>query len=73
MGQGVNLVTGDYSRGAGGVWIDNGEAQFPVDEVTIAGNLDAILKGIAGCGDDVDNRTNIRCGSLLIESMTVAA
>ena len=73
MGQGVNLVTGDYSRGAGGVWIDNGEAQFPVDEVTIAGNLDAIFKGIAGCGDDVDTRTNIRCGSLLIESMTVAA
>ena len=73
MGQGVNLVTGDYSRGAGGVWVANGEAQHPVDEVTIAANLDAVFKGIVGCGDDVDLRTNIRSGSLLIESMTVAA
>ena len=73
MGQGVNLVTGDYSRGAGGVWVANGEPRHPVDEVTIAANLDAMFKGIAGCGDDIDYRTNIRTGSLLIESMTVAA
>ena len=72
MGQGVNLVTGDYSRGAGGVWVANGEPQHPVDEITIAGNLDDIFKGIAGCGDDVDRRTNIRTGSLLVQEMTVA-
>ena len=73
MGQGVNLVTGDYSRGATGVWVARGEPQHPVDNVTIAGKLDAMYKGIAGCGDDVDRRGNIQAGSLLIERMTVGA
>ena len=73
MGQGVNLVTGDYSRGATGVWVSRGEPQHPVDNVTIAGKLDAMYKGIAGCGDDVDRRGNIQAGSLLIERMTVGA
>ena len=72
MGQGVNLVTGDYSRGAGGFWVEGGEIAHPVDEVTIAANLDAMLKGIVGCGDDVDHRGNIHTGSLLVGEMTVA-
>ena len=72
MGQGVNLVTGDYSRGASGVWVEHGEPQHPVDNVTIAGNLDTIYKGIVGCGDDVDQRGNVRTGSVLVERMTVA-
>ena len=73
MGQGVNLVTGDYSRGAAGIWVEGGEARHPVDEITIAANLDELLKGIVGCGDDIDPRHNIRTGSLLVEAMTVAA
>lgn len=72
MGQGVNLVTGDYSRGAGGVWIAGGEPQHPVDEVTIAANLDDVFKGIVACGDDIDRRGNIQSGSLLVRQMTVA-
>ena len=72
IGQGVNLVTGDYSRGASGIWIENGEPQHPVDEITIAANLDDMLKGIVGCGDDIDRRGNIHTGSLLIREMTVA-
>ena len=72
MGQGVNLVTGDYSRGAGGVWIAGGEPRHPVDEVTIAANLDDVYKGIVGCGDDIDRRGNIQTGSLLVREMTVA-
>ena len=72
MGQGVNLVTGDYSRGAGGVWIAGGEPSHPVDEVTIAGNLDDVYRGIVGFGDDIDRRGNIQTGSLLVREMTVA-
>ncbi|GGK08039.1 metalloprotease PmbA [Pseudomonas matsuisoli] len=72
MGQGLNLVTGDYSRGAGGYWIENGEIQFPVQEVTIAGNLRDMLGGIVAVGRDVDTRGNIRTGSVLIDRMTVA-
>ena len=73
MGQGVNLVTGDYSRAAAGVWIENGEPSHPVDQITIASNLDAMMKGIVGCGDDVDARYNIRTGSVLIGEMTIAS
>lgn len=73
MGQGVNLVTGDYSRAAAGMWIANGEPAFPVDRITIASNLDDMFKGIVACGDDVDNRHNIRTGSVLIGDMTIAA
>jgi len=72
MGQGVSIVTGDYSRGAGGFWVENGEIQFPVDEVTIAGNLKDIFMRIEAAGSDVDDRGGIQCGSLLVGKMTVA-
>ena len=72
MGQGVNLVTGDYSRGASGFWVENGEIQYPVDEITIAGNLRDIYLKILAVGRDVDLRGNIRTGSILVEEMTVA-
>jgi len=72
MGQGVNLVTGDYSRGASGFWIENGEIQYPVEEITIAGNLQDIFKNIVAVGRDIDFRGNIRTGSILVEEMTVA-
>jgi len=72
MGQGVNIITGDYSRGAGGFWIENGEIQFPVDEVTIAGNLKDMFLGIEAVGNDVDERSNIQSGSILVGKMTVA-
>jgi PmbA protein len=72
MGQGVNMVTGDYSRGAAGFWVENGSIQFPVAEITIAGNLRDMLKGIAAVGDDVDERGATRVGSILLPEMTIA-
>ncbi len=72
MGQGLNLVTGDYSRGAGGYWVENGEIQFPVQEVTIAGNLRDMFRQILAVGSDVERRSSIHSGSVLIERMTVA-
>ncbi|MGH8433459.1 MAG: metalloprotease PmbA [Pseudomonas sp.] len=72
MGQGLNLVTGDYSRGAAGFWVENGEIQFPVQEVTIAGNLRDMFKQILAVGNDLELRSNVRTGSVLIERMTVA-
>ena len=72
MGQGVNIVTGDYSRGAGGFWVENGEIQYPVDEFTIAGNLKDMFMNIVAVGNDVDLRGNTRTGSILIEEMTIA-
>jgi PmbA protein len=72
MGQGLNLVTGDYSRGAAGFWVENGEIQFPVQEVTIAGNLRDMFRQIVAVGSDLELRGNIRTGSVLIERMTVA-
>jgi PmbA protein len=72
MGQGINMVTGDYSRGAAGFWVENGELQYPVAEITIAGNLRAMLSGIVAVGDDVDVRGGIRCGSILLEEVTIA-
>jgi PmbA protein len=72
MGQGVNTVTGDYSRGAAGFWVENGELQFPVAEVTIAGNLSEMFKGIAAVGDDIDTRGGVRVGSILLDQMTIA-
>lgn len=71
MGQGVNLVTGDYSRGAAGFWIENGEIQYPVEEITVAGNLGEIYTRIVEVGNDVDMRGNIKTGSILIEEMMV--
>ncbi len=72
MGQGVNPVTGDYSRGAAGFWVENGEAVRPVHEITVAGNLRDMYLGIAALGDDVDTRGAIHCGSILIDEMTIA-
>src|SRR5262249_35504479 len=73
MGGGVNLLTGDYSRGASGFWIENGEIVHAVEEATIAANLQEMYLGIVGLGDDIDPRFNIRCGSIAIAEMTVAA
>ena len=72
MGQGVNVVNGDYSRGAAGFWVENGEIAFPVSEVTIAGNLQDMFKGLIAVGDDIDMRGSIRTGSLLMGEMQVA-
>jgi PmbA protein len=72
MGQGLNLVTGDYSRGAAGFWVENGEIQFPVQEVTIAGNLRDMFRQVVAVGRDLERRGNICTGSVLIEKMTVA-
>jgi len=72
MGQGVNGVTGDYSRGAAGFWVENGVIVHPVHEVTVAGNLRDIYRQIAEVGADVDARGGIRTGSILVEQMTVA-
>ncbi|HXP65651.1 MAG TPA: metalloprotease PmbA [Steroidobacteraceae bacterium] len=72
MGQGVNTVTGDYSRGAAGFWVENGEIQYPVAEITIAGNLRSMFAGIAAAGDDVDVRGGVRVGSILVQEMTIA-
>ena len=72
MGHGLNMVTGDYSRGAAGYWVENGEIQFAVQEVTIAGNMRDMFKQIVAVGNDLELRSNIRTGSVLIERMTVA-
>jgi len=72
IGSGINMVTGDYSRGAAGFWVENGEIQFPVEEITIAGNLLNMYQNIAAIGTDVDNRGNTECGSILVENMTIA-
>jgi len=72
IGFGVNQVTGDYSRGASGFWIEHGEIQYPVEEITVAGNLKDIYQRIVAIGNDVDHRGNILTGSVLIENMTVA-
>ena len=72
MGQGVNSVTGDYSRGAAGFWVEGGEIRYPVEEVTIAGNLKDMLKNIAALGDDIDYRSNVRSPSVMLEQMTIA-
>lgn len=72
MGHGINLVTGDYSRGAAGFWVENGEIQYPVEEITVAGNLKDMYAHIVEVGADVDARGNIRTGSILIDGMTIA-
>ena len=72
MGQGVNMVTGDYSRGAAGFWVENGVLQYPVAEITIAGNLRQMFEGIAAVGDDIDTRGGIRVGSILLDEVTIA-
>jgi PmbA protein len=72
MGQGVNPVTGDYSRGAAGFWIEGGVITYPVDGITIAGNLKAMFQAIEAVGSDVDPRSHVRTGSILVGRMTVA-
>jgi len=72
MGQGVNVITGDYSRGAAGFWVENGIIQYPVSEITIAGNLKDIFKGIAAIGSDIDYRGSVQTGSILVEEMQVS-
>jgi PmbA protein len=72
MGQGVNTVTGDYSRGAAGFWVENGAIQYPVAEITIAGDLRSMFLGLAAAGDDIDVRGGVRVGSILVQEMTIA-
>ncbi|KTC95377.1 peptide maturation protein PmbA [Legionella feeleii] len=72
MGQGVNGLTGDYSRGASGFWVDNGVIQYPVEEITIAGNLKDMFKMITAVGTDINPNISTRCGSILIEQMMIA-
>jgi PmbA protein len=72
LGQGVNIVTGDYSRGAAGFWVERGEIVHPVHEVTIAGTLPELFKNIRAIGSDVDTRGTVRCGSVLVDGLTLA-
>lgn len=72
LGHGVNLLTGDYSRGASGYWVENGEIAFPVEEITVAGNLKDMFRGIAAVGSDVVVRGAYRSGSILVDNMTIA-
>jgi PmbA protein len=72
LGQGVNYVTGDYSRGAAGYWVENGKIVHPVEEITIAGNLRDMLRGIVDIGNDIEVRGSKQVGSILLERMTVA-
>ena len=72
MGQGVNIVTGDYSRGASGFWVENGEIQYPVAEITIAGQLQNMLKNMVAVADDIEHRSNIQTGSILLDKMKIS-
>ena len=72
LGHGINYVTGDYSRGAAGFWIEDGRIAYPVEEITIAGNLKAMLAGIVAVGNDVQVRGTKQTGSILIDRMTIA-
>jgi len=72
MGHGINLLNGDYSRGASGFWIENGQIQFPVEEITIAGNLRNMFQQIIAVGADIDTRSSVRVGSILVDKMTIA-
>jgi PmbA protein len=72
MGQGVNYVTGDYSRGASGFWVENGVIQYPVEEITIAGNMRDMFQNVIAIGNDTLTRGTKTTGSILIEGMTIA-
>lgn len=72
MGGGVSGITGDYSRGAAGFWVENGEIQYPVSEITIAGNLKEMWRNIVTVGDDIETHSNIQCGSVLLPEMKIA-
>jgi PmbA protein len=72
LGSGVNAVTGDYSRGAAGFWVENGEIQYAVEEITIAGNLVDMYRNIVAVGNDVLVQGSRQCGSILVDGMTIA-
>ena len=72
IGYGVNLVTGDYSRGAAGFWVERGKIVHPVHEVTLAGNLAEMFQRIQAVGSDVDARGTVRCGAVLVDALTLA-
>ena len=72
MGQGINILTGDYSRGAAGYWVENGEIQYPVHEITIAGNLKEMFMDVVTVANDVDRRGRVHTGSILLEKMMIA-
>lgn len=72
MGQGVSGITGDYSRGASGFWVENGVIQYPVSEITIAGNLKDMWHNMVSLGSDIETRSNIQCGSVLLPEMKIA-
>ncbi|GAB1117029.1 MAG: hypothetical protein SwStaBPW_37770 [Shewanella algae] len=72
MGQGVNMVTGDYSRGAAGFYVEHGEIQFPVEEITIAGNLKQMYRSMQAVSSDRDLRSSIRTGAILLDEMKIA-
>jgi PmbA protein len=72
MGQGVNYVTGDYSRGAAGFWVENGRLQYPVHEITIAGNLRTMFKGIQAVGADIYTMGSKTIGSVLVDRLKIA-
>ena len=72
MGFGFNAVTGDYSQGAGGFWIERGERAYPVTEITVSANFDALWKGIDAVGDDLDTRSSVQCPSFRVASMMIA-
>ena len=73
MGMGINIVTGDYSQGAAGFWVENGEIQYAIDEFTIANNLRDMFMGIQAVGNDVEKRGNTRAGSILLDNMMIAS
>ena len=72
MGQGVSTISGDYSRGAAGFWVENGHIAYPVEEITIAANLRDMFANIVAVGSDVDPRSHVLTGSILLQNMTVA-
>ena len=72
LGQGINAVTGDFSRGAAGFWVEYGEIAYPVEEITIAGNLRQMFRDIVALGNDIDRRGSRYIGSVLVSRMTIA-
>jgi PmbA protein len=72
LGFGVNLVTGDFSRGASGIWISNGELAYPVEEITVAGNLRDMFNNVTAIGSDLEFRGSVACPTIRIDGMTVA-
>lgn len=72
IGSGINGITGDYSRGAAGFWVEGGKIQYPVEEITIAGNLSEMLRNIVAVGNDLDPRLGTRTGSILVENMMIS-